>query len=270
MELTDEVRDTAMSYIGRERRLVDSMAPEPAAKLAVILDTGMPDLLPTTWHWAYFNAAVPAANVGHDGHERLGLFMPPAPFERRMWAAGDITVDRPLRLGEPATRVSTIADVAFKTGKTGALCFVEVRHDISQGGVAALTEVQTIVYRDRSLPERALREPHDPVPNGYRVFPDTQLIAYSSVTQNGHRIHWDRDFCRDVEGYPDLVVHGPLLATVLADALLPAPAPCRYTYRAKAPVFETSPVRVVTEGAAGKVERSDGVTALSGEITARP
>jgi len=265
MAMTDEQRATCLSYVGRERRLTDSMAPEPAQKLAVILGAEVTECLRATWHWAYFNAAVPLADAGHDGHEKLGLFMPPAPFDRRMWAAGDITVHQPLMLGIPAERISTIADVAFKTGKTGALCFVQVRHEISQGGTLALTELQTIVYRDRGLAEQALRGPDDPVPDGYRVFPDTQLMAFSSVTQNGHRIHWDRDFCRDVEGYPGLVVHGPLLATTLADTLMPTPAPCRFTYRAKAPVFETSPVRVVVDGDTARIERSDGVVAMAAE-----
>ncbi len=265
MDLSDDLRATCLSYVGRERRLTDSMAPEPAQKLAVILGAELPEALPATWHWAYFNAAVPLADVGHDGHEKLGLFMPPAPFDRRMWAAGDITVHRPLTIGVPAQRVSTIDDVAFKTGKTGPLCFVQVRHEISQNGILALTELQTIVYRDRGLPEQALRGPDDPVLDGYHVFPDTQLLAYSSVTQNGHRIHWDRNFCRDVEGYPGLVVHGPLLATTLADALMPAPAPCRFTYRAQAPVFETSPVRVVTDGNVARIERSDAVVATVAE-----
>ena len=206
--------------------------------------------------------------MGHDGHEKLGLFMPPAPFARRMWAAGEITVNRPLKLGVPASRVSTIADVAFKTGKTGPLCFVQVRHEITQAGALALSELQTIVYRDRGLAERALRGPDDPVPDGYRVFPDTQLLAYSGVIQNTHRIHWDRDFCRDVEGYPGLVVHGPLLATTLADALMPPSGmrPCRFTYRAKAPVFETSPVRVIAEDGSARIERSDGVVAMTAEL----
>ena len=265
MAISDDLRSTCLSYIGRQRRLTDSMAPEPAQKLAVILGADVPEVLPVTWHWAYFNAAVPLGDAGHDGHEKLGLFMPPAPFERRMWATGDITVHRPLTLGIPAQRVSTIDDVAFKTGKTGALCFVQVRHDITQDDMLALTEVQTIVYRDRGMAEQALRSPQDSVPDGYRVFPDTQLMAYSSVTQNGHRIHWDRDFCRNEESYPGLVVHGPLLATTLAEVLVPIPVPCRFTYRAQAPVFETSPVRVATDGNTAQIERSDGVVAMVAE-----
>ena len=242
------------------------MAPEAAQRLAVLLDSDMPEVLPPTWHWAYFASALRSEDIGHDGHEKLGLFMPPAPFARRMRAAGEIAVKRPLDLGVPARRVSTIADVAFKTGKSGPLCFVQVRHEITQAGALAVSELQTIVYRDRGLAERALRNADDPVPEGFRVFPDTQLVAYSAVIQNTHRIHWDRDFCREVEGYPGLVVHGPLLATTLADALLTSPGPCRFAYRAKAPVFETSPVRVIVEDRSARMERSDGVVAMTAEL----
>lgn len=267
MTVTDEIRKTCLSYIGRQRRAVDTMAPEPAGRLAVLLEADPPVVLPPTWHWAYFTTALRADETGHDGHEKLGLFMPPAPFARRMWAAGKISVQQPLRLGIPAERVSTIADVAFKEGRSGPLCFVEIEHAITQEGALALRETQTVVYRDRGLAEQALRGPNDPIPEGNRVFPDTLLIAYSAILQNGHRIHWDRDFCRDEEGYPGLVVHGPLLATVLAGALIDAPRTCDFSYRAMAPVFETSPVRVERDGNGARIMRSDDVVAMEASVT---
>ncbi|MCG6882975.1 MAG: acyl-CoA dehydrogenase [Silicimonas sp.] len=263
--MIDDIREQCLSYIGRERVLADSMAPEPAMKLATLLDQPLGDRLRTTWHWAYFNPAIPERDVGHDGHERLGLFMPPAPFERRMWAAGTVEIIRPLAIGTPAHKRSRIADVAFKSGKSGDLCFVTVEHEIDQGG-PALRETQTIVYRDRGLAVAPLRNAGDPIPGGYRVVPDTTLVAYSAITQNGHRIHWDRDFCRDVEGYPGLVVHGPLLATYLADTLIPEPSPCRYAYRATAPVFETSPIRIASVGDGARIERSDGAVAMEAHL----
>ena len=262
--VSDDVREACLSCIGRVREVTDSMAPEPAQKLAVLLGSPAPPRLPPTWHWAYFNPAIPQADVGHDGHERLGLFMPPAPFPRRMWAGGLVEVIRPLTLGQPATRLSRIEDVAFKSGQSGALCFVTVTHEITQGDVA-LREKQTIVYRDRGAGETALRSPDDPVPEGYVVVPDTTLLAYSAITQNGHRIHWDRDFCRDVEGYPGLVVHGPLLATFLGDALFATPEPGRFRYRATAPVFETSPFKRTQVGANAEIVRSDGKVAMTAE-----
>ncbi len=263
--MPDPNREACLACIGRERRLTDAMAPEPATKLAALLGVTPPDRLPTTWHWAYFNPAIAPENVGHDGHERLGLFLPPAPFARRMWAGGQVEIVKPLQIGTPAEKVTRIADVAFKTGRSGEMCFVTVTHDIHQDGLS-VRETQTIVYRDRGLEVAALRAPNDPVPDGYKVVPDTTLVAYSAITQNGHRIHWDRDFCRTVEGYPSLVVHGPLLATFLADTLVPEPAPCRFAYRATAPVFDTSPFRILSEDQKAWIERSDKVTAMEARI----
>ncbi|MBO0902169.1 FAS1-like dehydratase domain-containing protein [Jiella sonneratiae] len=265
------------AYVGRRREVTDAMAPEAAKKLAHLLGREAPAAtLPPTWHWAYFNHGYPVADAGEDGHERLGLFLPPAPFSRRMWAAGDVAVHRPLRLGVAATRRSTITDVAFKTGRTGDLCFVTVRHAFEQEGGPAIDEIQTIVYRDRGPAEKPLRDESEPVPEGHFVHGDLELYFYSALTHNGHRIHWDRAFCRDVEGYPGLVVHGPLMATKLCDAMLssavqPHARPCRFAFRALAPVFETTPVRLCfeTEGAErqGRVERCDGIAAIAATLT---
>ena len=263
-----EVRDTCESHVGRRRIIEDPMAPGAAEKLATILSTPLPPRgLPPTWHWAYFTAAVPPEDVGHDGHERLGLFLPPAPFERRMWASGTVEMRRPLALGLRAERVTTIEDVTFKTGGSGDLCFVTLRHDISQAGETRIVERQVIVYRDRGMAAAPLRQPGDPIPKGYGVHPDTMLQSYSAVTHNGHRIHWDRDFCRDVEGYPSLVVHGPLMATELCDAMRDGLTPCRFDFRATAPVFDTTPVRVMPGDPGsprkGRIERSDGETSMT-------
>ena len=266
--MDDATREECLGYVGRQRIAEDSMAPERAEKLAVLLNQPLPpEGLPPTWHWAYFSAAIPAGDVGHDGHEKLGLFLPPAPFQRRMWAAGEVEMRQPLALGLRAERVSTIKDVEFKTGSTGDLCFVTIRHEIAQGGRTCLCEDQTVVYRDRGLAVEPLRQPDDPVPEGFRVHPDTMLLFYSAVTHNGHRIHWDREFCRDVEGYPSLVVHGPLMATELCDGLRDGLAPCRFAFRATAPVFDTSPVRMVASGETdgrrdGRIERSDGEVSM--------
>ncbi|WP_157015620.1 FAS1-like dehydratase domain-containing protein [Mesorhizobium xinjiangense] len=272
--MDQSVIEECKSYIGRTRACEDAMSPVPARRLAALLgrdvapDNG--DALPATWHWAYFNPGIAQADIGPDGHERLGLFLPPAPFHRRMWAAGDITVHRPLRLGMPAQRVSTIDSVEFKTGRSGDLCFVKVRHEVTQDGVTCLSEIQTVVYRDRGLPERALRAPGDPVPRGYFVHSDMQLFFYSAVTHNGHRIHWDREFCRDVEGYPDLVVHGPLMATHLCDGMLEEMRACRFSFRATAPVFVTTPIQLAMgkpgERRDGRIERADGHVSMEATL----
>ena len=269
--MDEAIRKECMAYVGRQREATDSMAPETAAKQAHVLGVAAPEAeLPATWHWAYFNHGFPISNQGEDGHERLGLFLPPAPFHRRMWAAGDVTVHRPLRIGVPATRRSTITDVAFKSGRTGDLCFVTVDHAIEQDGGLGVAERQTIVYRDRGLPEKALRAPGDPVPDGYVVHPDMELFFYSALTHNGHRIHWDRNFCREVEGYPGLIVHGPLMATKLCDAMAGAASVRRFAFRALAPVFDTTPIRLVHPaagtGGEGRIERSDGVISMQATL----
>lgn len=270
--IPDKVRELCESYVGRSREVEDILAPEAAEKLAVLLGQNVPqEFLPPTWHWAYFNRPVALADQGEDFHERLGLFLPPAPLQRRMWAAGDVTVLQALRIGLPARRVSTIRDVAFKEGTTGPLCFVSVSHQIEQEGAPCIKEIQTIVYRDRGVSERALRGPQDPVPDGYFTHPESQLFFYSAVTHNGHRIHWDRDFCRDVEGYPDLIVHGPMMATELCDAMREGFGPLRFAYRAQAPVFATTPVRirlgVPGQERKGQIERSDGVVSMTATLS---
>lgn len=264
--ISEAVEARCRACIGKTRELRDSLSPEPAERLAALTGRDLAKELPLCWHWAYFNPAIPPENVGHDGHERLGVFLPDVPLPRRMWAAGEIDVRQPLRLGEAAVRTSLIEDVSFKTGRTGPLCFVTLRHDIVQVGQHAMTERQTIVYRDRGTPD-ANAQNVPPEAEGFASVPDTTLIAYSAITQNGHRIHWDREFCRTVEGYPGLVVHGPWLATMLAGALSPNPEPVSFAYRAKAPVFENIPIRIArSEPDRAKILRSDGVTAMTAEL----
>ncbi len=271
--IDEETRASCESFVGRTREVADSLSPEAAGRLAVLLKAQPPSgCLPPTWHWAYFNSAVPQSDVGPDGHERTGRFLPPAPFHRRMWAAGSITVYRPLRLGVPASRRSEVASVEFKEGRSGAMCFVTVNHVVSQEGSRAIDEKQTIVYRDRSLPGSPLPAPEDPVREGCFVHPDSQLFFYSAITHNGHRIHWDRDYCREVEGYPDLVVHGPLLATELCDSMRGGMTSCRFFFRATAPVFTTTPVRIIPgepgNPRKGRILRLDGTVAMEAGLEA--
>lgn len=265
-----QTRAACEAHIGKERVTEDSIAPETAERLAVVLGaSGLREGLPPTWHWAYFNSAIPQDDLGYDYHERTGLFLPAAPFPRRMWAAGKVRVLQSLRIGVPARQRARIADVAFKEGRSGALCFVTVEMKITQAAKTCIEEQRTIVYRDRGAPEKALRQEDDPVPEGYFTHPASQLFFYSAITHNGHRIHWDRDFCRDTEGYPDLVVHGPLMATELCDAMRGRRLEGRFTYRALAPVFTTTPVKIEAGSEApvreGCILRSDGVTSMEGQ-----
>lgn len=271
--LNDSIRMSCETHVGHSRLVEDALSPVPARRLQAVLDRepslGQGDALPPAWHWAYFADEVRQSDIGPDGHERLGLFLPPAPFHRRMWAGSELTLHGPLTLGLPARRRSTILAVEFKVGRTGDLCFVRVLHEISQQDALRVEEVQTVVYRDRGLPMAALRQPGDPIPAGFFVHDDVQLFRFSAVTHNGHRIHWDRDFCRTVEGYPDLVVHGPLLAVHLSEALRAGHAapPRRFAFRVVAPVLVTTPVRVeLAGGGTARVLRSDGQEAATGEM----
>ena len=268
--MNQEAEDRCRDYIGRGREVEDAMSPQAARLMQLLLDRPPTmtsgDALPPCWHWLYLHDLVRQSDIGADGHEKLGLFLPPAPFHRRMWAASELTFLHPLVLGTPARRTSTIADVVFKQGRSGPLCFVTVLHEIGQSGQLCMTEKQTVVYRQRSLGDTALRTSDDPVPADHFVHEPTRLMRYSALTHNPHRIHYDRDFCRQVEAYPGLVVHGPLLATYLGEALraIKPDYPRGFAFRAVAPVFETSPIRIEIDErtGAGKIVRSDDKVAV--------
>ncbi len=197
------------------------------------------DTLPPAWHWLYFHDVVQASRLGSDGHPALGVTMPPVPLPRRMWAGGEIRFSDVLRLGTEATRTSTIRAVTPKQGRTGPLYFVTVEHDIRSGGRPAILESQTIVYRD--LTSSATREsPAEATAADFSdrwVLDSTALFRYSALTFNAHRIHYDVDYARSVEGYPNLVIHGPLLATLLLDSLVHrGQRVTSFRYRARSPL----------------------------------
>ncbi|MFG5409779.1 MaoC family dehydratase N-terminal domain-containing protein [Piscinibacter sakaiensis] len=171
------------------------------------------------WHWMFFNPAEPQHRLGPDGHPLRGGFLPPVPLPRRMWAGGRLSFHHPLRVGDELTRRSHIADVAVKHGRSGPLVFVTVRHEITNAQGLALTEEHDIVL----------------------------LFRYSALTFNGHRIHYDRPYATGVEGYPGLVVHGPLIATLLLDLLRrerPDAVLRRFEFAARRPVFDQQPLEL--------------------------
>jgi 3-methylfumaryl-CoA hydratase len=219
--------DHLQQWTGKEAFAEDFVAPRQAQLLAATLGWRNSALregasLPPLWHWIYFLEGLPPAELGRDGHPARGSFLPPVPLENRMWAGGDVQFHRPLVLGRPAAKRSRIQSVVHKRGRSGDLVFVSVLHEISQEGVVAVSEVHDIVYKDRApndAKSEAKREGGSvPAAQHTRAFkPDsTMLFRYSALTFNGHRIHYDKDYCREVEGYADLVIHGPLNATVLA------------------------------------------------------
>nr|WP_211624996.1 MaoC family dehydratase N-terminal domain-containing protein [Paraburkholderia domus] len=176
--------------------------------------------LPPLWHWLYFLPVTPLSQVGVDGHPRRGGFLPPAPLPRRMWAGGRLSFHAPLVIGERASRTSTIVRIEQKAGRSGQLVFVTVRHRIEANGELKIEEEQDIVYRDApqagapvKAPEAA---PTDELWQRTITADPVLLFRYSALTFNGHRIHYDAPYATREEGYPDLVVHGPLIATMLA------------------------------------------------------
>jgi len=243
----EQLRD----WVGRKEVRKDVVTSWPVTALAATVDdqqvsaeNGGP--LPPGWHWTFFLEAKPAPELGVDGHPKRGGFLPPVPLPRRMWAGGRIEFLRPLAIGEKVTRESEIVSVEPKSGSTGALVFVTVRHTIAGSGSTAIVEEQNIVYREAA-------KKGDPLPPGKqapagapwtrRVMPDAvMLFRYSALTFNGHRIHYDRDYAINEEHYSGLVVHGPLQATLLLDLCRQnSPAPVRkFEYRAQYPMFAGS------------------------------
>jgi 3-methylfumaryl-CoA hydratase len=237
------------AWTGRTETVHDTLTAAPIRMLRATLDLPPDDVaeLPPLWHWLYFLPSARQSELGPDGHPRRGGFLPPVPLPRRMWAGGQLEFFSPLRVGDAIRRVSTIDDVKFKSGRTGELCFVRVRHEVSSPRGPALREFHDIVYRPDPVPgaaEPAYEQAPESV-TAQRVVPDdTLLFRYSALTFNGHRIHYDRRYVTQVEGYPGLVVHGPLMATLLAGAAtrqFPGRVPAAFSFRAMKPVFDLHP-----------------------------
>ena len=244
------------AWVGRSETRHDVVEAQRVAALAATLDHPRwpvaGDELPPLWHWIGFHDVVPMSGLGPDGHARRGGFLPPVPLPRRMWAGGRVEFHAPLVIGEPITRTSTVLSITPKHGRSGEMVFVVVRHAITAAdGSVRLVEEHDIVYREMP-PADAPPPAAQPAPTdaGFsrEVHPDPVLLfRYSALTFNGHRIHYDRDFCREHEGYPGLVVHGPLTATLLLDLLAaehPRRRPARLAYRAVSPLFDTAPYTV--------------------------
>ncbi|WP_440996821.1 FAS1-like dehydratase domain-containing protein [Arhodomonas sp. SL1] len=265
-------------WIGRQRTSDDVIDAWHVAAFNAALDRS-PELpadgtpLPPCWQWLFFRPLYAASRSGPDGHERLGEFLPALPVQQRMWAGSRMTVHRPLQVGERVTRYSTVADVVPKQGRSGQLVFVTVAHDIEGERGGYIEEQQDIVYREHR-PVGGAGEPARELPGpAWQALwrPDPVLLfRYSALTYNSHRIHYDRRYCVDEEGYPGLVVHGPLMATLMVDlAERHRDAPVRYfEYRSHAPVFDDMAFTAAGvpdgDGARLWVTRSDGVLALSG------
>jgi 3-methylfumaryl-CoA hydratase len=248
--------DHLAQWVGREELARDIVTAAPLAGLAATLDRDEPsprpgDTLPPLAHWLYFLPRHRQSELGPDGHAKRGGFLPPVPLPRRMWAGGRFEFRHPLRVGDEVLRTSRIVDVRHRAGRSGDLVFVLVRHEVENATGIALVEEHDIVYRDVPQPGApATAGVPAPAPADWQreIAPDDVLLfRYSALTFNGHRIHYDRRYVTTIEGYPGLVVHGPLQATLLLDLVrreLPSAAIARFEFKAVRPVFDTAPFRV--------------------------
>jgi 3-methylfumaryl-CoA hydratase len=274
------------TWVSKTETVADTVTAAPVSGLSATLDRDDPlpapgTALPPLWHWLYFLPQQRQSLLGPDGHALRGGFLPPVPLPRRMWAGGRLQwlAGNPLVVGDSVKRISRIESVTHKAGRTGDLLFVLVKHEVHNANGLALTEEHDIVYRAMqpaptlgtgasSLPpEGALvarggpspqAQPADPVPPPIaaeqgaawqrEITPDDVLLfRYSALTFNGHRIHYDRKYVTEVEGYPGLIVHGPLIATLLVDLLrhnAPGAIVKSFNFKAVRPTFDLHPFRV--------------------------
>ncbi len=242
-------------WIDKTEMREDQVTLVPMQALAVTLDQTDPppmngDPVPPCWQWLYFLPLQAMAGVGPDGHPQRGGFLPPVPLPRRMWAGSRMAFHHALRVGNAICRTSRITSVVSKQGRSGELVFVQVRHEITDALGIAITEDQDIVYRGMPQPGDAPKPRAARTDEQFsrRVVADSVLLfRYSALTFNSHRIHYDRPYAMNEEGYPGLVVHGPLIATLLLDQLHrrhPGRVVNTFEFKAVSPLFDTAAFEV--------------------------
>lgn len=269
------------SWVGRKESCDDNIDVGHIHRMALTLDTPAPaqgDPLPLLWQWGLFVKASPYRELGDDGHPRRGGFLPPADDRNRMWAGGRLQFQEPMRVGKKGRRESTISAITEKEGRSGKLLFVTVKHEYIQDDTLCIAEEQDIVYR----------EPSPPKLEGDIVAPDAQwseiivpspvmLLRYSAVTFNGHRIHYDQPYTTLTEGYPGLVVHGPMIATLMCRAFTnahPDKQVVSLSYRGLRPLISPRPFNVAgalgEDGKAHLWAEQGGTLAHQAELRFKP
>jgi len=241
------------NWLGKEQTREAVIDARQAELLAITLGQEVPgelDMLPLCWQWAWFNDAVRTDGLGRDGHPKRGGFLPPVELPRRMWAGGSMEMIAPLTVGETVRKVSSIEAIKERDGNSGKLCIVTVAHNFYSGDKLSIAEKQNLVYREdpkSDVPKVLAPTPPQGAEVSWEITPDPVLMfRYSALTFNGHRIHYDVDYARDVEGYRDLVFHAPLTATMLGQmAIEIAGKPVtRLEYRATSPLFCNETLRL--------------------------
>jgi len=230
--------------------------------------------VPLGVQWCLSPDIVAPDQIGSDGHPKLGAFLPDVGLPRRMWAGGEVTYHRHFNVGDVVKKHSEIADVSFKEGKSGKLCFFKVNHRYFVGDRLILVERQDIVYREAGTAGAIVPQPAEsPQGQVWSVAPtSTMLFRYSAMTFNGHRIHYDDPYARNVEFYEGLVVHGPLQATLMLNLAATAlgRAPTRFSYRGVSPLILGAPFLVDAVKSGGTIDlrtiSSSGVVTMTGQV----
>ncbi len=271
-------------WLGRSTTVEERIAPFPANALAATMNRedapyldGTP--LPPLWHWMHFLPIFKLEDAGYDGHAALGGFLPPIHLPRRMWAGSRLKFHSPLIIGRTLRKVSTIKSIKAKKGRSGQLVFVTVGHRVFDGDRLGIDEEHDIVYREEPQSDVPVPAPQAPETSAFSrvIHPDpVMLFRYSALTFNGHRIHYDQPFSTGSEGYQGLVVHGPLMATLLLDLLRrerPNATVRNFDFRAISTAFDTDDFTVHGQPEAdGKTfqlwaRRHDGALAMQATAT---
>ncbi len=275
--MTQMQDDPYGAWIGLRISRTDTVSPRLIGQFRAVLSTSLaPAEVPLGLFWALCPDALPPHDLGRDGHPHLGLTLPQLPLPRRMWAGGEVLFSGAMCAGDLVQRDTTVEAITFKTGSTGPLGFVSVRHDYGVSGALVVSERQDLVYREDPIPGAVLPA-YPPAPDlgpavdTLHLKPDPVLLfRYSALTFNGHRIHYDRDYATGVEGYADLVVHGPLQATLMLNlaARVLGACPSRFTYRGVSPLTCGQPVVIEAhQGDAGldlRVHSEGGPVTMTG------
>lgn len=270
-----------MNTLGKTVEVSDLLDPARAAAMQATLDLSGPapaagDPLPPFWHYVYFWDALRPAGLGRDGHPRTGDFIPNLGLPRRMWAGGTLNFHAPILLGTPATKITKITDVVEKQARSGRLAVVTLQHKIVQNGTLCLSEEQSLLYREEATPDVAKPvppiAPQNETVKQSRRFSATDLFRYSALTFNGHRIHYDRDYAIQVEGYAGLIVHGPILAQMLVNLGQGLLGDLKtFSFRATSPLFDfeeaTFCARPEGDGLSLWARGPDGRMCMSAEAT---
>ena len=268
-------------WIGKSETRHDVITPGLLHRFCATIDRPVTDDIPQGLHWCLGLPDTSTAQLAEDGHPAKGGFLPPIPLPRRMWASSEVSFEHPLQLGDAISRVSTVASIEEKSGKSGDLVFVAVDHETRVGDRVAVRERQNIVYREPATTTIPVSAASNDIPDlqdwdwQQTIVPtEPMLFRYSALTFNSHRIHYDRPYAMQEEGYPGLVVQGPLMATMLlnlAAEKLGSNKLTRFSFRGQAPAFANAAIYLVGKQEGENITLSlvgnDGKEMMSAQAT---